>query len=91
MRHSIGDTMNQKNFRYALYHDEDESVSDILDKIEAVEDFEVVVSIKETPCRDKKPISDRRTTMNIKINSSYDFEQLDRQIERNFVEIWFEH
>lgn len=83
--------MNQENFRYALYHSEDENVEDVLDEIEAVEDFEIVVSIKETACRDKNPISDRRTTVNIEIDSDYSFEQLDRQIEENFVEVWFEH
>lgn len=83
--------MNQENFRYALYHDENESVSNILDSIELVEDFEVLVSIKETTCRDKESISDRRTTVNIKIDSEYGFERLDKQIEENFVEVWFEH
>lgn len=83
--------MNQENFRYALYHNEGKNVEDVLDEIKAVEDFEIVVSIEETACRGKIPISDRRTTVNIKIRSNYSFEQLDRKIEQNFVEVWFEH
>lgn len=83
--------MNQENFRYAVYHSEDINVEDVLDEIKTVEDFEIIVSIEETACRDKNPISDRRTTVNIEIDSDYSFEQLDRQIEENFVEVWFEH
>jgi hypothetical protein len=83
--------MNQESFRYALYHNGEKDLQHVLDEIKAVEDFEIAVSIEETACRDKNPISDRRTTVNIEIDSNYSFKQLDRQIEENFVDVWFEH
>lgn len=83
--------MNQENFVYVLYHNKGKNVEDVLDKTKSTEDFEILVSVEETGCRGNIPISHRRTTVSIKIRSDYSFEQLDREIKQNFIEVWFKH
>lgn len=83
--------MEQEKFVYALYHEEEESVESILDGIDPVKEYNILVSINATGCRGKDPISDKRTTVEIRTEDDSTFENLDTCLEENFVEIWFEH
>lgn len=81
--------MNQSEFVYSLYHSNDTNPSDILSSLNCVEEFDISVSINATACRGKEPISDKRTTVEIKTTEN--FKYLDDKLRESFEEIWFGH
>lgn len=79
----------QQNFYYKIYHSGDVDVAQKIEEYESVESVSVIVEINTN----EKDFDSDNVVMSrviIKVKSNYELEDLDKNLQDEFISIWFD-
>lgn len=79
----------QQNFHYKIYHSGDVDVAQKIEEYESVESVSVIVEINTN----EKDFDSDNVVMSrviIKVKSDYELEDLDKNLQDEFISIWFD-
>lgn len=78
--------MTQDTLTYSVYHTKSKKITEVIESLQCVENVNQVVQVDSV-----HPEADRKTIVHIKTTSQEDNEKLDRFLDVEFSDFWFEN